>query len=119
MDGLEATVRRWFALARSELRSILELNRIVARLAKFSRSEIRKLRRRIRSESGPVGNRQAVLAHISLLMGSEKPVVPMPEETLAFPLALLVAGLLAALIRQAVEGLRRAENELELKLTHR
>ena len=117
--GLEATVRRWLALGQSELRSIFELNPIVARLAKFSRSEIRKLRRRIRSELGPAGDRQAVLAYISLLKGAEKPVVPTPEETLAFPVAIVTAGLLAALIRQAVEGLRRAENELELKLTHR
>jgi hypothetical protein len=80
--GLEATVRRWLALGQSELRSIIELNRIVARLAKFSRSEIRKLRRRIRSEAGPAGDRQAVLAYISLLNGSDKPVVPTPEETL-------------------------------------
>ena len=92
-DGprLEATVRRWLALAPSEPRSIIELNRIVARLAKFSRSEIKKLRRRIRSESGPAGDRQAVLAYISLLNGSDKPVVPTPEETLALPLVLVVA----------------------------
>jgi hypothetical protein len=69
-------------LAQSELRSTFELNPIVARLAKFSRSEIRKLRRRIRTESGPAGDRQAVLAHISSLKGADKPVVPTPEETL-------------------------------------
>jgi hypothetical protein len=66
---------------------IIELNRIVARLAKFSRSEIRKLRRRIRSESGRAGDQQAVLAYISLLSllnDSDKPVVPTPEETLDY-----------------------------------
>jgi hypothetical protein len=115
----EPALRRWLALARSEPRSIDQLNPIVARLAKFSRSEIRKLRRRIRCESGPAGDRQAVLAYISLLKGADKPVAPTPEETLAFPVAIVAARLLAALIRQAVEGLRRAENESELKLTHR
>jgi hypothetical protein len=107
--GPEATVRRWLALGQSELRSILELNRIVARLAKFSRSEIRKLRRRIRTESGPAGDRQAVLAYISLLNGAEKPVVPNPEEALAFPVILVVAGLLVALGRQIAEALRSSE----------
>jgi hypothetical protein len=81
----EPTVRRWLALAQSKPRSIVELNRIVSRLGKFSRSEIRKLHRRIRSEPGPVGRRQAILAYISLLFGAEKPVVLTPEETLAFP----------------------------------
>jgi hypothetical protein len=90
----EPAVRRWLGLARTEPRSIVDLNRIVARLASFSRSEIRVLRRRIRSEAGPVGNRQVVLAHMSLLMGSEKPVVPMPEETLAFPVVVVMLGLL-------------------------
>jgi hypothetical protein len=66
------------------IRSIFELNPIVARLAKFSRSEIRKLRRRIRSESGPAGDRQAVLAYISLLKGADKPVVATPERRLRF-----------------------------------
>jgi hypothetical protein len=97
---LESTVRRWLDLARSKPRPIVELNRIVSRLAKFSRAEIKKSRRRIRSESGPVGDRQAVLAHISLLQGSEKPVVPTPEETLALPVLLVVAGLLVGVVRQ-------------------
>jgi hypothetical protein len=39
---LEPTVRRWLGLGQSELRSIRELNRIVARLARFSCLEIRK-----------------------------------------------------------------------------
>jgi hypothetical protein len=59
------------------------LNRIVSRLAKFSRSEIRKSHRRICTEPGPVGDRQAVLAHISLLFGAEKPLVPTSDETFA------------------------------------
>ena len=37
---------------------------------------------------------------MSLLNGAEKPVVPMPEETLAFPVVLLVAGLLASVVWQ-------------------
>jgi len=85
----EPATRRWLALAGSEPRSINQLNPIVARLAKFSRSETKKLRRRIRAEAGPVGDRQAILAHISLLNGAEKPVVPTPEETLVLPLVLV------------------------------
>jgi hypothetical protein len=106
---LESTVRRWLAFARSEPRSVAELNRIVSRLAKFSRAEIKKLRRRIRSEPGPVGDRQVILAYISLLNGAEKPVVPAPEETLALPVDLVLAGLLAVLVRPIAEGLRAGE----------
>jgi hypothetical protein len=105
----ESAVRRWLALAQSEARSIIHLNPIVARLAKFSRSEIRKSHRRIRSQSGPVGYQQAVLAHISLLRGSQKPVVPTPEETLALPVVLVLAGRLFALIRPIAKRLRTGE----------
>jgi hypothetical protein len=83
---VEPTVRRWRDLAQSEPRPIVELNRFVSRLAKFSRAEIKKSRPRIRR--GPVGDRQAVLAHTSLLNGAAKPVVPTPEETLALPVLL-------------------------------
>jgi hypothetical protein len=92
---LEPTVRRWLALARKEPRSINELNRFVARLAKFSRAEIRKMRRRIVTEPGPAGDRQAVTAHLSLLYGAEKPVMLTLEETLALPAVLALAALLA------------------------
>ena len=109
---LGPTVRRWFALGRREPQSIVDLNRIVARLAKLSRSEMRKLRRRIRSEPGPFGNRQAVLAHMSLLKGSEKPIVPTPEETLAFPLVLVVAGLLACFLA-AYQGVLDDREEIK------
>ena len=100
---LEATIRHWLALGQSEFRRIGNLNRIVKRLGKFSRSEIRKSRRRIRTELGPIGDRQAVLAHISLLYGAEKPVVPTPEETLALPAVLVVARVFA-LVCQIAEG---------------
>jgi hypothetical protein len=110
-DNLESTLRRWLGLAQSEPRTIAELNRIVARLSKFSRTEIKKLRRRIRSETGPAGERQAILAHISLLNGAEKLVVPTPEETLAFPVLFIVAGLLVglAIIMQDMERRPREE----------
>jgi len=39
---------------------------------------MKKLHRRIRSESGSVGDRQTIIAHISLLYGAEKPLVPTP-----------------------------------------
>jgi hypothetical protein len=102
---LESTLRRWLGLAESELRSIVELNRVVARLSKFSRTEIRKLGRRISRESGPVGDGQAVLAYISLLDGSDKPVVLTPEETLVFPLVLVLTKALVDLICQIAERL--------------
>jgi hypothetical protein len=92
----EPTVRRWLALAQSKPRSIADLNPIVARLAKFSRAEVRKLRRRIRTEPGPAGHRQAILAYISL--GAGKPVVLTPEETLAFPFLPILAEPLVALV---------------------
>jgi hypothetical protein len=103
---LEPTVRRWLALGQTEPRSIVELNRTVARLAKFSRSEIRRRRRRIRSEPGPGGDRQAVLAHISLLFGADKPVVPIPEEMFSFPVVLVAAGLRMLLAQNITAGLR-------------
>lgn len=71
-DNLESTLRRWLGLAQSEPRSIVELNGIVARISKFSRSEIKKMHRRIRSDSGPAGDRQAILAHILLLNGAKE-----------------------------------------------
>jgi hypothetical protein len=99
----EPTVRRWLSLDPREPRPIIDLNRIVARLAKFSRSEIRKLRRRIRTESGPAGDRQAVLAYISLLKGSDRPVVSTPEETLVLPLVLVVTKALVGLVCQIAQ----------------
>jgi hypothetical protein len=83
-DNLESTLRRWLGLARSEPGSIVELNRIVSRLAKFSRAEIRKLCRRVTTGSGPLGDRQAVLAHLSLLHAANGPVVPTSEECLHY-----------------------------------
>ena len=92
---LESTVRRWLGLARSKPLPIVEPNRIGSRLAKFSRAEIRKLRRRVTTGSGPLGDRQAVLAYLSLLSGAERPVVPTPEEVLAFPVVFVAVELLA------------------------
>jgi hypothetical protein len=77
---LESTMRRWLDLGRSELRPIGDLNCIIRRLAKFSRAEIRKLRRRVTTGSGPLGDRQVVLSYMSLLCGAKRPVVPTPEE---------------------------------------
>jgi hypothetical protein len=105
----EPTVRGWRSLAASEPRSIIELNRIVARLSKFSRTEIAKSRRRIRRVAGPAGDRQAVFAHISLLSGYDKPVVPTPEETLVLPLGLAVARVLVGLACQIKKRLEAAE----------
>jgi hypothetical protein len=105
---LEATVRRWLALGRNEVRSIGDVNLIVARLAKFSRAEIRKMRRRIVTEPGPAGDRQAIVAYLSLAHGAEKPSVLTPQEVLALPVVLAFAALLALgckVISQALRGL--------------
>jgi hypothetical protein len=113
-DNSESTLRRWLGLAHSERRSIAELNRIVARLSKFSRTEIKSLRRRIRSEPGPAGDRQAILAHISLLDAADKPIVPKPEEALAFPVIFVIVGLLVALVQQIAETLRSSDVHAQL-----
>jgi hypothetical protein len=105
----EPTVRRWLSLDPSEPRPIIELNRIVARLSRFSCTEIRKSRRRIQRVAGPAGDRQAVFAHISLLSGYDKPVVPTPEETLVLPLVLVVIRLLTGLVRQIAQRLGTSE----------
>jgi hypothetical protein len=93
-SNLEPTVRRWLALARDELHPIGDLNRMVGRLAKFGRWEIKKMRRRLRTAPGPTGDRQAIFGHLSLLWGAEKPVVLAPEEMLALPAVLALAALL-------------------------
>jgi hypothetical protein len=70
---LESTLRRWRGLAESKPRPIGDVNRIVSRLAKFSRAEIRKLHRRVATgQSGPIGDRQAILAYLSMLGDAEK-----------------------------------------------
>jgi hypothetical protein len=92
--ALEPTVRRWLGLARGELRPISELNSIVARLGKFSRSETRKLRRRIATEAGPAGDRQAIVGYLSLVHGAEKPAMLTPDETIAVLAILALPALL-------------------------
>jgi len=104
---LEPTVRRWLALASGELRSIGDLNRIVARLAKFSRYEIRRLRRRFVTEPGPAGDRQAIVAHLSLAYGAGKPAVLARQETLALPAALALAALVV-LACQAITAISQS-----------
>jgi hypothetical protein len=110
---LEPTVRRWLALARKEPRPINELNRFVARLAKFTRAEIRKMRRRIATEPGPAGDRQAIVTYLSLAYGAEKPVILTPEETLALPTTLAIAVLFVVLwpaISRILEALSSIAN---------
>jgi hypothetical protein len=50
--------------------------------------------------SGPLGDRRTVLAYLSLLSDAKKPVLPTPEEILAFPVVLVVAELLAPVLSQ-------------------
>jgi hypothetical protein len=107
VTDLEPTMRRWLALAGVDLRPIGDLNRIVARLAKFGRAEIRKMRRRSLTEPGPAGDRLAIVAHLSLAHGVEKPVILTLEETLALPAVLALAALLA-LVCQGISGMREA-----------
>jgi hypothetical protein len=89
---LEPAVRRWLALGQGTLRPIGEINRIIAQLAKFSRAELRKMRRRIRTEPAPTGDRQIINGYLSLVYGARKPVVLAPEEMLALPAALTAVG---------------------------
>jgi hypothetical protein len=96
---LEPTIRRWIALAERELRPVGDLNRIIARLVRFSRAEIRKMRRRVGVEPGPAGDRQAIVGYLSLLYQVEKPAVLAPEETLVFHVAIVMVYLLAMLTR--------------------
>jgi hypothetical protein len=91
---LEPTIRRWISLSGGEPRPIADLNRILARVAKFSRGEIRKMRRRIAVQPGPAGDRQAVMAYLSMLYGANKQEVLKPEETLVLPLVLAILCLL-------------------------
>jgi hypothetical protein len=100
---LEPAVRRWLALGQGAPRPVSEINRIIAILAKFSRSEIRKMRRRIRTERGPIGDRQAIIAYLSLIHGAGKPVVPGPEELLALSEPLALGSLLSGLAAGRVE----------------
>jgi hypothetical protein len=95
---LEPSLRRWGGLARSPLRPIDDLNVVVVRLADFSRTEIRTLGRRLVSEPGPPGDRQVLVAYLSLLCGADRPLMMSPSETLALPLAIAIAGFLAALM---------------------
>jgi hypothetical protein len=96
---LEPTVRRWLALPTGEQRPIVYLNGIIAQLAKFSRSETRKMGRRIGADARPAGNRQAVVAYLSMLYGANKPEMLTSEQTLAAPIVLVVAAFLAIVIR--------------------
>jgi hypothetical protein len=107
---LEPAVRRWLALGRGTPRPIGEVNRIVARLAKFSRAETRKMRCRIRTEPGPTGDRQAIVAYLSLVYGAEKPVVPGPEDLLALSAALALALVLARICRAVLSDNKRLVN---------
>jgi hypothetical protein len=67
-DCLPITDRTGFpADAAPQLHAFIgDLNLIVAPLAKFSRFETRKMRRRIVTEPGPVGDRQAIVGYLSL-----------------------------------------------------
>jgi hypothetical protein len=108
----EKTVRRWLALARGELRPIRETNSIIAKLAKFARSEIRAARRRITTVRGPEGDREAILACLSLVHGTETPAILSPAETLAFPAVLCLGALLAVVVR-ATSGVRAFARQTE------
>jgi hypothetical protein len=76
----EPTVRRWFALAAGEVPPIRKLNSIIGQLSKYSRAEIRRMRRRIVSEHGPAGDRAIVTAYLSLLYNPACPGLNMREE---------------------------------------
>jgi hypothetical protein len=53
------------------------------------------MRRRIVTGASPAGDRQAIVGHLSLAHGAEKPFMLTLEETLALPAVLALAALLA------------------------
>jgi hypothetical protein len=65
------------------------------------------MRRRIVTEPGPTGDRQAIVGYLSLAYGAEKPVVLTLEETLALPVVLALAVLLT-LVCQAISRIPRS-----------
>jgi hypothetical protein len=101
---LEPAVRRWIALAGGELRPITDLNRIVARLSKFSRAEIRKMRRRIATEAGPAGDRQIIVAYLSVLYATDMPVVLGSDKALFAPVVFAIAVVVALFVQIASTG---------------
>jgi hypothetical protein len=67
----EAISNPLVALGQGTLWPMGEINRIIARPAKFSPAELRKMHRRIATEPGPTGNRQAISSYLSLVTGPE------------------------------------------------
>jgi hypothetical protein len=65
-----------------------------------------KMRRRVVTEPGPAGDRQAIVECLSLAYGAEKPVMLTPEETLALPAALAIAALLLVVCQTVGPRLR-------------
>jgi hypothetical protein len=102
------TVRQWLALNEGELRPIKKTNAIIARLAKFARSEIRALKHRITTDHGPAGDRQAIVACLSLFYGAEKLIILSPAETLALPAALLLGAPFLETVRTVADSMKRA-----------
>jgi hypothetical protein len=100
------TVRRWLALARSELRPIGETNAIVAMLAEFARVQIRAARRRIVTDQTPVGDREAIVSYVVLVHTGKVPLSLAPEETLAFPAVMLVVAVFVCVVQPIIEILR-------------
>ena len=101
---LEPAVRRWLALGQGTPRSIGEINRIIGQLAKFSRAELRKMRRRIHTEPGPTGDLKAFSGYLSLVYGAGKPAVLGPEDVLALSMALSLGSLLAQILSAITSG---------------
>jgi hypothetical protein len=84
---------------------------MVARLAEFSRAEIKRIRRRLDAELGPVGDRQGILSYLSPAHGAEKPVILAPDETFTPPAVLALASLTAVVceaISRILETFHRA-----------
>jgi hypothetical protein len=104
----EKTARRWLALCQGELRPVGKINAIVAKLGKLARREIGTARRRMALDHGPAGERQAIVAYLSVLDGAEKPIILSSADTLALPLTfLLVALFLAVLVGAFADSTRR------------
>jgi hypothetical protein len=81
------TVRCWLTLNQCEP-PIRPINAIIAKLAKFARSEIRALRRRVTTDYGAAGDRQAIVAYLPLVYRMREPIIRSSAETLILAAAL-------------------------------
>jgi hypothetical protein len=112
MEIDEKTARRWVALCQGELRPVGKINAVVAKLDKLARREIGNGRHRMAFDHGPAGERQAIVAYVSVLHGAEKPIILSSAETLVLSAALLIVRIFVLLIlKPLTDSMKRALSE--------